>query len=662
MIPTLHKIQSLLGPCALLPIARNEKRPRRADWEKVTSSSLDDPDYLKLFIDGDNVGVSLGKASNGLCSIDFDDAGIGEKFLGLNPGLKVSLRTTRVRGFNIWIRIAGDFPASGKLKLVSNRKISIGEWRATGNQTVIHGAAMDASKGEKMPTAYRRLVDAAPVELPFCDIAWPEELWLPWQPDTAAVPPTNAYRELVDLHGSPYAVSEKGGVTLNDVFFASKYAVEHRIIFDPGEGRFFQYVQPRGLWQEQTSAALKIRFAEELKRYADTQSGLEQKIINKRSERYLGELVRLLNGIVEKRNLFEHSPGVIHAGNGMLHLDVNPPELRSFNADYFSRNACPLPFDPGAQCPQFQQELLDSALEEDDISLVQRYSGSLLLGNNLAQKLLALTGTAGGGKSTLLEIIEYVIGQENVAQLRTELLTERFEIARFIGKRLLTGKDVTGDFLQTPGAHVLKSLVGHDLLSAELKHVNGDTPVRGNFGVIITCNSRLRVRLDGDTEAWRRRLLIVKYERPKPTRPQRDFANALLATEGAGILRWMIEGAIAHLQELNTTGEFFLTDRQRRRINSLLAESDSVREFARRCVIRKAGSDVATHELVEAYSTFCEAMGWEPISTRRVENALADAMQEVHRAAKRNDISRSGKSRRGFSGLDILPMEEDVEP
>jgi hypothetical protein len=66
---------------------------------------------------------------------------------------------------------------------------------------------------------------------------------------------------------------------------------------------------------------------------------------------------------------------------------------------------------------------------------------------------------------------------------------------------VLTGKDVPGKFLEQEGAHVIKKLVGHDLLSAEKKGSNADIPFIGNFGVGITCNSRMRVRLDGDLEA-----------------------------------------------------------------------------------------------------------------------------------------------------------------
>ena len=208
---------------------------------------------------------------------------------------------------------------------------------------------------------------------------------------------------------------------------------------------------------------------------------------------------------------------------------MKEPIYRNSHPDYYSRNVCPIPWDPNADCPRFKTELLATALEPEDISLLQRWCGSLLLGRNLAQKIMLLTGTPGGGKSTLLEIIEAIIGPANVCQLRTEHLSERFELSRFLRKTMLSGKDVKGDFLQTEGAHVLKALVGHDLLSAERKGSNSEFQLRGEFGVAVSCNSRLRVKLEGDVDAWRRRLLIIRYEKPKPSKRVLDFAKTLLS-------------------------------------------------------------------------------------------------------------------------------------
>ena len=102
-----------------------------------------------------------------------------------------------------------------------------------------------------------------------------------------------------------------------------------------------------------------------------------------------------------------------------------------------------------------------------------------------------------------------------------------------------------GDFLQTEGAHVLKSLVDHALLSAERKSSKTEFQLRGEFGVAVSCNSRLQVKLDNDVGAWRRRLLIVRYEKPKPKERILDFAEALLKEEARGFFAMEVDGAIA---------------------------------------------------------------------------------------------------------------------
>jgi phage/plasmid-associated DNA primase len=84
-----------------------------------------------------------------------------------------------------------------------------------------------------------------------------------------------------------------------------------------------------------------------------------------------------------------------------------------------------------------------------DIALIQRWAGLALLGVNLSQKILLLTGTPGGGKSTLVSVLTGIIGKGNVGMLRTELLGDRFEIGRLSGKTLHYGPDVPWDLRLT---------------------------------------------------------------------------------------------------------------------------------------------------------------------------------------------------------------------
>ena len=180
--------------------------------------------------------------------------------------------------------------------------------------------------------------------------------------------------------------------------------------------------------------------------------------------------------------------------------------------------------------------------------------------------------------------------------------------------------DVEPDFLSTKGASVLKGLVGGDWFDAEQKCGTGCFPVQGTFCALITSNTRLRVRLKGDVGAWRRRLLIVRYERHHRRGGSRLW-RAAVREEGPGILNWFIAGLDMVLRDIDQSpdGDIALTERQKGIVDSLLAESDSLRSFLRDRVERAEGADLSVNEIVEAYADFCPEMGWNPMPITEVQ-------------------------------------------
>ncbi len=636
----VERIRKRLGEdVVLLNVACGAKKPTQTGWQKFTVEKMHDAAYLDTLNHGGNIGVLLGKNSGGLHTIDIDlDAAVAP-FLALNPKLAAALRTKRVRGGNLWLRVTGACPPSVKLKTRDGK--DWGEWRGDGNQTVFFGQAMDTKKGETEPTKYRIEKDGDVVAMPFEEIIWPEHLVLPWSD-----------KALVEKFGEPIW-KDKRGESLNQGYYAGRFAAEHVVLHEPAERQFYEYENGTGLWTLRTVDAVKKKFSDDFHRL--TVEWKKPEIIRHRTNSMLGALADLLRGEVEKHGAFDERRRVIHVANGMLHLDCDPPELRGFSRSYYSRNQCPIRFDESADCPRFKSELLSTALDDDDAALVKRWAGLCLLGYNKTQRLMLMTGTPGGGKSTLMGIIERIIGRRNIAELRTNLLLDRFELFSFVGRTLLTGKDVSADFLSSAGATVIKKLCGGDLIDAEGKNLNCRVQMKGHFNIGITANSRLRVRLEGDTGAWSRRILSVNYDRPKPANPIRDFEDVLLEQEGPGILNWMIEGAVEHLVELDKCGDFILTDKQKARVEALLCESDSVRFFVRHALEESEGGTVTTDELVRAYADFCEVRGWDALARRTVENQLPDLMLEKFRAAKRNDIKREGKSHKGFAGVAIKP-------
>lgn len=170
-VTKVDSIIALTGPAVLLPIPHGTKRPVDTSWQTFGDAQMRDPAYQARLNSEGNVGVLLGKASNGLCTVDLDDEKWIEPFLAVNPRLRATLRTKRLRGCNFWIRVVGDCPPlrillHARLKGPKGKPLEIGEWRSTGGQTLI--------AGEVDGIAYRIEVAQPTIEIAFADIVWPE--------------------------------------------------------------------------------------------------------------------------------------------------------------------------------------------------------------------------------------------------------------------------------------------------------------------------------------------------------------------------------------------------------------------------------------------------------------------------------------------------------
>jgi hypothetical protein len=452
---------------------------------------------------------------------------------------------------------------------------------------------------------------------------------------------------------------------LNEPFWARFYAChEKSLIFETNEEQFYTYDEQTGLFLPQSVDSIRKNLAELIfqcsRIWADRGYGSLEKF---RSERVLHGIIAHLRGEVEQSDFFNRRGDwqrALHLGNGVLVFGVDGSHaIQPFSQEFRSRNRSPINFERDAKCPNFVDRFLGH-LEPDDRELIQKYGGQCLLGRNLTQRILILEGVANASKGAFVQTTRGVVGPSNCYELRTEHLAERFEIGRMTGKTLLLGADVRADFLSTKGAGRLKALVGGDTLEAERKGSNKQYSLDGVFNVIVTANSRLRVRLEGDRGAWERRISIVRYDRPYEGKKVPDIHRFLLETEAAGILNFYIEGAQKLIREVNELGDIVLSDRQKERVATLLSESDSLRLFLSEKIARtsRQGDNLTVNEIVEAYSSYCISAGWTPIPVGLAQRHMEDLMLELFSTAKVNNIEREGKAQRGFRNVRLCASDD----
>lgn len=559
---------------------------------------MSEPEYVSR-LEKENIAVLVGPNSGGLISIDFDDDNAYVEFAAINREVCQTTKSYGGRGLNIWLRIRGDYPDSVS-RLINGKNENVGEWRGGRGITIVDGTHTSGCE--------YRIDSEFPVKIvTFDDLKWQES----WQEYPGRVDP---YTVLVGRFGPPFHEGGSGGVSLNESFIAGWIECENDIVFASEFQKFFQYSPEEGIWHPLLSQQVDAIISFYLSRLAK-ESGKSMLHFKKRKtvlvsirSQLESQALRCILRAGRQRDWHAVSVAntviVVTEPTSMMKSSVFPME---FSQSFLHLGKSDINYEEGAECPRFLNELLSPVLDPDDIALLQMVFGLILVTRNDLQKILLLEGAGNLGKGVVTRILDSVVGRNQVTELRTQNLLSRFELSRFRGMQLLAGRDVQFDFLRRPGAAILKALTGGDLLNTELKNVNEAGSLVGDFHVVITSNSPLLLRVDEDSTAWERRLLIIPFHAPSGDLPKRirNFEQILLSEEGPGILNWVLQGAQRALQEIFEHGTILLTPLQRARIENRVKESDTIGFFVDEGLVFSSKSSISSEQLLEAYQNFC---------------------------------------------------------
>ena len=453
------------------------------------------------------------------------------------------------------------------------------------------------------------------------------------------------YEDVADLYGNPIVLSQSGNPkSLNQNWFSEVMLREGRYRWDKIRKVFFKYNDSNGVWEFADISEIKTR-AGELALDLLRQEGWVFEKGQLSSESFRRSVVEDLKGRTATE--FPTSmPDQLHVRNGMIVVENRKVILKQFNPSALSLHSLPIDYDPNAKCPKFSYTLLGGLTSSEKL-LLQKMAGCFLFGQNPAQKILFVSGDAGSGKSCLLECIQHLVGFRGSAELRVDQLGERFETHRYLGKRFLYCDDAKINLLQGKHAEMLKKLTGGTMIDVERKNSTEELYVRGDFPVLFTSNTSLALKLNGDVEAWRRRILIINFKSGGKKRIP-NFAKLLFEEEGSGILNWALDGWAMLQEDLTTSGQFQITKDQQKIVDDLLMESESLSVFVKNAIFAKSGEFLNSEDVVGEYEKFCESQGWTPMNRTRVMRDLPFLISKEFQKPK---IRKSNK--RGWNGLSV---------
>jgi phage/plasmid-associated DNA primase len=474
--------------------------------------------------------------------------------------------------------------------------------------------------------------------------------------------PENEYvATIMNEYGPPAFLNDKGRISkLGEPFWAALRAHETHTIFSPEENAFYRYNDSNGLYGKITEGALRTDFAHRIltaaKRWKEW-AGLERF----RSSTQINGIIRHLEGQTEVIDAFRSRQDwqpVIACANCVVRIEEENGELvkEDFSPKFRLRHGCPYNYEPNAKCPNFEAAMLGH-IEPDDKEVLQKLGGQALLGRNICQRIGILDGIGGSSKSEFVATLRGILGSHACAELRTGHLQERFEIGAIASASFLSGSDVPGDFLSRSGARVIKAMVGNDLLECEAKGSNFRVRIRGNFNILVTANTILHILLDGDHEAWHRRIIRIHFTKHYNGARIPEISRILLAEEGSGILNFFLQGAIKLLCDCRSHGDIQLSPRQQSLLHTMLAESDSLALYLQSAITRvpyAEGTGVATDEILQGYIDFCQQQHWNP-QIASFSRHLPKLMAKFFGASPTHNLERHGKkTTRGYRKVAFL--------
>lgn len=190
-------------------------------------------------------------------------------------------------------------------------------------------------------------------------------------------------------------------------------------------------------------------------------------------------------------------------------FDVTSNETMDFNPDLVITNMIPWEYDPDAYNELADKTLDKLACNDKQVrSLLEEIIGYCFFRRNELRKAFVLTGEKANGKSTFLDLIIEILGDENVSSLDLGELGDRFKTAELFGKLANIGDDIGDEFISDTST--FKKLVTGDRINVEKK---GQDPFDFNnySKLIFSANEIPRLGRGRDSAALLSRIIIIPF-------------------------------------------------------------------------------------------------------------------------------------------------------
>ena len=276
------------------------------------------------------------------------------------------------------------------------------------------------------------------------------------------------------------------------------------------------------------------------------------------------EVLAYLNLVVNKESSVADA-NLIAFKNGVL--NVVDDTFSEFSPEFIITNKIPHNYYPEAKSDLLDRVMLKLACgDESVLKLLYQSVGYCFYRRNELRKSFFLLGEKRNGKSTFLDMVGTLLGEDNVANLDLCEIGHAFKTAELAGRLANIGDDINDEWVSNTAT--FKKVVSGDVITAERK---GKDPfkLRSFAKFFFSANSLPRLGRGKDSGAVLDRLVIIPFDaRFSKADPdydpfikyklrQEDVMEALIAKAVPALKTVLIDQEFEHCKRVDSSLEEF---------------------------------------------------------------------------------------------------------
>jgi len=319
---------------------------------------------------------------------------------------------------------------------------------------------------------------------------------------------------------------------------------------------------------------------------------------------------------------------LINLKNGTFEITPNGARLRPFDRSDFLTYQLPFDYDSKAKATVFEAYLNRVLPDKERQRVLAEFLGYVFIKHESKflkeEKALILYGTGANGKSVFFEVVNALLGSENVSNYSLQSLTSDNDYyrAKISNKLVNYASEINGKLESS----FFKMLVSGEPVQARLPYGEPFT-IKNYAKLIFNCNE-----LPKDvehTEAYFRRFLIIPFDVRIPEEEQdKNLHNKIIENELSGVFNWVLDG----LNRLLSQKRFSECEAVKQALENYRLESDTVRLFLNDNDYKKSiTNEKPLKDLFNEYKNYCLEGGFKSCSVRTFSDRLKNLGFQIQR-------------------------------